>query len=111
MSKRQTISQRWYAWTEKDPNWANAALISFVLSVGVGLPIHLGGGWLMTAIGLPELVGLMRTIGLVMLIGFDAALLFITAFRKQWWWFTFFCYITVGVIGWEIASYFFGSQK
>lgn len=109
--KRQTISQRWYAWTEKEPLWAYAALVSFILSVGVGLPIHLGGGWLMTAIGLTEWVGIVRTIGLVMLIGFDALLLFITAFRKQWWWFTFFCYITIGVIGWEIASYFFGSKR
>jgi len=111
MSKRQTISQRWYAWTEKEPMWANAALWSFVLSVGVGLPIHLGGGWLMDLIGHHELVGLVRTVGLFMLIGFDALLLGITGFRKQWWWFSFFCYITIGVIGWEIASYFFGSQK
>ncbi len=111
MSKRQTISQRWYAWTDVDPFWAYSALISFILSVGVGLPVHLGGGWVMAHIGHPELVGLVRTIGLFMLIGFDASLLFITAFRKQWWWFSFFCYITVGVLGWEVASYFFGSQK
>lgn len=103
------ISQRWYAWTDAEPFWAYAALVSFILSVGVGLPVHLGAGWILMKIGHPELVGLFRTSGLVMLIGFDSALLFITAFRKQWWWFTFFCYITLGVIVWEIASYFFGS--
>jgi hypothetical protein len=110
MSKRKTISQRWYAWTDVDPFWAYAALASFVLSVGIGLPVHLGAGWIMTRIGHPELVGLFRTIGLFMLIGFDALLLFITFFRKQLWWAWFFVYITVGVIGFEIASYFFGSQ-
>jgi hypothetical protein len=62
-----------------------------------GLVMHLG-----------VLSGLWRTVGLWMLIGFDALLLGITGFRKQWWWFTFFVYITLGVIGWEIASYFFG---
>jgi len=108
--KRQTISQRWYQWTEKEPVWAYSALASFAIAM-LGLEIHLGGGWLMNAIGQPGLVGIMRTIGLVMLIGFDVALLAITFFRKQIWWFSFFCYITIGVIGWEIASYFFGSQR
>jgi hypothetical protein len=108
MSKRKTISQRFYAWFDSEPLWALAGLISFTLSVGVGLPMHLGGGWLMKVIGHSELIGLWRTIGLCMLIGFDVCLLAITGFRKQWWWFSFFCYITVGVIGWEIASYFFG---
>ena len=97
MSKRKTISTRWKEWTAADPFWAYSALVSFFLSVGVGLTMHLG---------IQE--GFFRTLGLVMLIGFDAILLFITAFRKQWWWVSFFCYITIGVIGWEIASYFFG---
>ena len=109
--KRQTISQRWYKWTEVDPFWAYAALISFILSVGVGLPLHLGGGWLMVHIGLPGMVGLVRTIGLLMLIGFDATLLGITFWRRKYWWAFFFVYITVGVIGFEIASYFFGSLR
>jgi len=91
--------------------WAALGLASFVLSVGIGLPIHLGGGWFVTLVGHHELVGLMRTIGLVMLIGFDALLLLITGFRKQWWWFWFFVYITVGVLGFEFFSYFFGSQR
>lgn len=110
MSKRQTISQRWYAWFDVEPVWAALGLGSFALSMA-GLTIHLGGGWFVTLIGHHELVGLMRTIGLFMLIGFDASLLFITAFRKQWWWFALFCYITIGVIVAEIGSYFFGSQR
>lgn len=108
MSKRKTISQRWYAWTEAEPLWAYLALASFSLSM-LGLVVHLGGGWLMNAIGFSGLVGIVRTVGLFMLIGFDLSLLGITWFRKQMWWFTFFCYITLGVIGWEIASYFFGN--
>jgi hypothetical protein len=111
MSKRQTISQRFYAWFDIEPLWAALALASFVLSVGIGLPLHLGGGWFVKLLGHPELIGLVRTIGLFMLIGFDASLLFITAFRKQWWWFSFFCYITIGVLVWEVGSYFFGSQR
>jgi len=108
--KRQTISQRWYQWTEKEPFWAYLALMSFALSM-FGLTLHLGGGWAMAMMGLPQLVGVTRTIGLLMLIGFDVSLLAITGFRKQWWWFTFFIYITVGVLGWEVASYFFGSLR
>ena len=97
--KRVTISTRWKKWTEAEPFWAYSALTCFVLSVGIGLPMHLA-----------ILSGFWRTFGLVMLIGFDVGLLFITAFRKQWWWFTFFIYITIGVLGWEIASYFFGGK-
>jgi hypothetical protein len=96
MSKPKTISQRWKEWAEIEPGWAYSALLCFGLSMA-GLVIHLG-----------VLSGLWRTIGLIMLIGFDAGLLFITAFRRVWWWFSFFCFISVGVIGWEIASYFFG---
>jgi hypothetical protein len=84
--------------------------MSFALSM-FGLTLHLGGGWAMAMMGLPQLVGVTRTIGLLMLIGFDVSLLAITGFRKQWWWFTFFIYITVGVLGWEVASYFFGSLR
>jgi NADH:ubiquinone oxidoreductase subunit 6 (subunit J) len=108
--KRQTISQRWYTWTEKEPLWAYAALISFLTSMA-GLGIHLGGGWICASLGLMAWVGIVRTIGLFMLIGFDVSLLGITAFRKQWWWFSFFCYVTFGVLAWEVASYFFGSLR
>lgn len=97
MSKRKTISTRWKDWAIAEPFWAYTALTSFFLAM-VGLTMHL---WI--------LEGFWRTFGLVMLIGFDAIVLAITAYRKIWWWFSFFCYITLGVIGWEIASYFFGS--
>ena len=95
--KRRTISQRWYAWNILEPVWSYSAIACFGLAM-LGLCLHLG------------IPGLWRTIGLFMLIGFDAVLLFITFFRKQLLWAWFFVYITVGVIGWEIASYFFGSQ-
>jgi hypothetical protein len=98
MSKRKTISTRWRDWAIKEPFWAYAALSCFALSM-VGLVVHLG-----------VLSGLWRTVGLWMLIGFDVGTLGITFFRKQIWWFTFFLYVTLGVIGWEIASYFFGGQ-
>ena len=108
MSKRKTISQRWYEWTDKEPICAYSALLCFSLSM-VGLVVHLGGGWIMNFIGQQELVGIVRTVGLLMLIGFDALLLIITWLRKQWWWFSFFIYITFGVLVWEVASYFFGA--
>jgi len=98
MSKRKTISQRWYAWNEKEPVWSYSALACFALAM-LGLTIHLG------------IPGVLRTIGLFMLIGFDLSLLGITLARKQLWWFSFFCYITLGVLGWEVASYFFGSPR
>lgn len=94
MSKGKTISTRWKEWTAKEPTWAYSALVAFFLAVGVGLTMHLA-----------VQSGLWRTVGLVMLIGFDVILLGITAFRRQWWWFCFFCYITIGVIVFEIASY------
>jgi hypothetical protein len=96
MSKRKTISTRWKEWAIKEPGWAYTALSCFALSM-TGLVMHLG-----------VLSGLWRTVGLVMLIGFDVILLGITGFRKQWWWMTFFIYVTLGVIGWEIGSYYFG---
>lgn len=99
MGKRKTISTRWKEWAEAEPIWAYSALLSFFLSVGVGLTMHLA-----------VLSGFWRTFGLIMLIAFDGVLLLITGLRKQWWWFTFFVYITIGVIGWEVASYFFGAN-
>ena len=97
MPKRRTISQRWAIWTKEEALWAYSALACFALAM-LGLTIHLG------------VSGFWSGVGLWMLIGFDCGLLFITAYRKIWWWFTFWCYITIGVIGWEIASYFFGSR-
>jgi hypothetical protein len=96
--KPKTISMRWWAWKAVDPVFAALAACAFSLSMS-GLVIHWVG------------FGLWRTVGLWMLIGFDVILLTITFVRARkfpdvWWWFTFFCYITVGVIGWEIASCF-----
>ena len=107
MGKRKTISQRWYAWMDipSETTWAILALVSFSLSM-IGLVAHLGGGWLMKFLGLPDLVGIVRTVGLFMLIGFDVLLLGITCFRRQMVWFWFFVYITIGVIGAELISYF-----
>jgi hypothetical protein len=107
--KRKTISQRYYAWFDAEPFWAGLALGSFALAM-FGLTLHLGGGWAMAMMGQPQLVGVARTVGLFMLIGFDVSLLAITFFRRQLWWFYFWLYVTIGVLGFEIASYFFGSQ-
>ena len=96
MDKRKTISTRWKEWAEKEPFWAYSALASFALAMA-GLVVHLG-----------ILSGFWRTFGLIMLIWWDGILLAITGFRRQWWWMSFFIYITLGVIGWEVASYFFG---
>ena len=97
MSKRKTISQRWYAWNNLEPAWSYLALACFALAM-LGLCIHLG------------IPGLLRTVGLCMLIGFDLGLLFICFYRKQLWWAWLFVYITVGVLLAEMGSYFFGSQ-
>lgn len=97
MSKNLTISSRWKLWAEKEPIWAYSALFCFIGAM-LGLGLHLG-----------VLSGFLRTAGFWILIAGDIGALVITYFRKQLWWFSFFCYITFGVIGWEIASYFFGN--
>lgn len=101
MGKRLTISSRWRIWAQSsklDFIASNVALCSFLVAM-VGLFIHLliwDGFW--------------RIFGLCLLIGGDSITLGITAWRKQWWWHTFFWFVTAGVIGWEVASYFFGSM-
>lgn len=97
--KRLTISSRWRIWAQQEPVWAYLCLFCFITAM-LGLAVHLG-----------VLGGIWRTAGLWVLIIFDSFSLAITAYRKQWWWFSFFVYVTVGVIGWEIASYFFGSRQ
>jgi len=98
--KRLTISSRWRLWAYAEPIWANLALACFLIAMVPGLGMHLF-----------VLQGFWRTAGLYILLAGDAGALAITAYRKQWWWHTFFWYITLGVIGWEIASYFFGSRS
>jgi len=97
MGKRRTISQRWAIWTKNEPLWAYLALTCFAMAM-FGLTIHLG------------VSGFWSGVGLWLLIGFDIGLLTITLIRKQIWWFSFWAYVTLGVVGWEIASYFFGSR-
>ena len=62
-----------------------------------GLGLHLG-----------FLYGLWRNIGLGILIVFAIWTQTALGLRKMWWWFTFHVYIVLGVIGWELISYFFG---
>lgn len=99
-SKKKTISRRWWDWSEQDRIWSWLAAVSFLLAM-IGLFIHWVG------------FGVFRTIGLWMLIGFDSVVLLITFFRAKkfptvWWWFWFFTHITISVVCFEIASYFFG---
>ena len=115
MGKRQTISQRWYEWNSIEPWWSIPCLFSFIGSV-VFLGVHLGADWIFPLIGHPELVGVGRTIGLCGLIGLASVTETILFFRAKklptlWWWFWFHTYVVIGVVGWEIASYFFGSQR
>ena len=97
MSKRKTISQRWYAWNQLEPQWSYSALACFGLAM-LGLCLHLG------------IPGIIRTVGLFMLIGFDAGLIFICFYRKQLWWAWLFVYITIGVLAAEVGSFFFGTR-
>ena len=94
MSSKKTISTRYKDWIIAEPIWAYLTLFCFGM-VFVGLMIHLG-----------VIAGALRYWGLVMVIVFDSLAILITALRKQWWWCSFFGFITTGVIGWELASYF-----
>ena len=94
--KKLTISNRWREWAEKEPIWAYTTLASFIISI-LGLGLHLA-----------VLHGLWRTVGLWVLILCGAWTQTALFLRKRWWWFTFHAYIVLGVIGWELASYFFG---
>lgn len=95
--KKKTISTRWKEWAEKEPGWAYSALSSMAIAF-VGLIVHL---WILS--------GVWRTVGLIVMITFAAICELILILRKQWWWASYWgiCVI-LGVIGWEIASYFFG---
>jgi hypothetical protein len=123
--KRQTISQRWYFWNSVDPVWSYSCLISFISSVCF-LGLHLGivdGFWylMLAMIGkassfTPIYTGAFRTIGLCGLIGLACYTQTVLCIRmKKYhtliWWVTFHAYIVLGVIGWEIASYFWGSKR
>lgn len=92
----KTISTRWKEWAEKEPKWAYTALYSMMIALA-GLGVHLG-----------VLSGFWRTFGLLIMILGASIVEFILAFRKQWWWFSFWTYVIIGVISWEVVSYFFG---
>ena len=97
MSEHKTISTRWREWALKEPVWAYSALISMALSFA-GLIAHLA-----------ILSGLWRTVGLISMIVFAVICELLLIVRRQWWWASYWgiCVI-LGVICWEIASYFFG---
>ena len=97
MSKRLTISNRWRNWALAEPLWAYSALSLMALSFA-SLIVHLG-----------ILGGFWRGLGLIVMIVSAVLCDMILAFRKQWWWFTYWTIcVLLGVGAWEIASYFFG---
>jgi hypothetical protein len=105
MSKRKTISTRWTEWTNASPLdhfLARATLITLSTSLA-GLMIHL---WI--------LKGFFRTAGLITMIAMvvisEAVMIWrATKHPTVWWWVAFWAWIVASVIGFEIASYFFGS--
>lgn len=97
IKKKKTISTRFSDWMKLEPIWSRLALILMCSSVGVGLFTHL---WILS--------GMWRTIGLIYMIVAALITEAIYIFRKIWWWASFWGYVILGVIGWEIASYFFG---
>lgn len=96
MSEHKTISTRFKEWIEAEPLLAYLDLFFFGM-VFIGLMVHLGFTH-----------GLARVMGLIVLIVGDVCATGLAALRKQWWWASFYVFITIGVIGWELASYFFG---
>lgn len=98
MSKGKTISTRWKEWAKAEPFWSYIALYTMLWSF-LGLIVHLA-----------VLEGFLRTAGLVCMIMGAFMVEFILFFRKQWWWLSFWTYVILGVIGWEVASYFFGAR-
>lgn len=96
MSKGKTISTRWKEWAEKEPFWAYTALYT-MMAAFAGLGVHLA-----------VLSGFWRTAGLVVMCVGAGIVEAILAFRRQCWWLGFWTYVILGVIGVELASYFFG---
>ena len=95
--KRQTISTRFSEFTKAEPFWARTTLILLALSI-LGLWVHL---WVLT--------GLLRTLGLISMIAFVSMAEVILWWKRVFWWFYFWLGIILLVIGFECASYFFGS--
>ena len=105
MTKRVTLTQRWRKWCwgseghPAEPWWAMSALACMMLAFA-SLGIHLG-----------VVNGTVSGIALITMCSFAAICDAILALRKQWWWFWYWtsCVI-VGVIIFEILSYFVGGQ-
>ena len=105
MTKKVTLTQRWRKWCwgseghPAEPVWAMSALACMMIAFA-SLGIHLGAS-----------SGMISGIALIVMIATAVGCDVILALRKQWWW---FCYWTscvlIGVILFEIASYFFGGQ-
>ena len=95
--KRQTISQRWTAWTRLEPGWAYSALAAMALAYAA-LIVHLGAGG-----------GHVRQAFLWAMIACWGCCAAILVARRQWWWASFWGAVMVLVIAWELASYFGGA--
>ena len=98
MSKRVTLTNRWREWWKVEPFWAYLALATMMLSF-LSLGMHL----------LFFLPGLYRTIGLWAMGAFAGITEVLFIIRRQLWWSLFWgiCVI-LGVIVFEILSYFVG---
>ena len=99
MDKRKTISTRWKEWAEAEPFWAYFALACMALGF-TGLIVHLA-----------VLSGIMRTVGLITMIGGGVACEGILIYRRQWWWAGYWglC-VLLGVSITELLSYFLGGS-
>ena len=96
--KRQTISTRFSEFTKAEPFWSKVTLVLLALSL-LGLWVHL---WVLT--------GLVRTLGLISMIAFVSMAEVILFWKRQLWWGFFWLGIILLVVGFEAASYFFGSK-
>ena len=105
MTKRVTLTQRWRKWCwgseghPAEPGWAMSALACMMLAFA-SLGIHLG---------VPN--GTVSGIALITMCTFAGLMEAICIYRKQWWWAAYWglCVI-IGVIVFEILSYFVGGQ-
>jgi len=96
VDKKKTISTRWTDFTKNNKFLARLALILQAMSLN-GLWLHL---WVLS--------GVWRTVGLIAMIVFISVAQIILYCKRVMWWFWFWNCIIALVIGFEIASYFFG---
>jgi len=93
----KTISNRWRDWAENEPAWAYTAL-GLMATAFLGLIVHLA-----------VLHGVIRQIGLIVMIVCGVGCEIVLLVRKQWAWGSFWgiC-VLLGVGLWEIASVIVG---